>query len=131
MMRLTSAEVRLKLGRANIKLFSRWNFRLTQKANESVLLKYLTNIIWHYLTCDQYLESDSKSIVTQELYKRTDWSIFCVSCIYFKQKKFLQGSGHTASLDLLYILAISFFFGSLKWIVNTGEFRRKQNLNCI
>ena len=105
MMRLTSAEMRLKLGRANIKLFSRWNFRLTQKANESVLLKYLTNIIWHYLTC-QYLESDSKSIVTQELYKRADWSIFCVSCIYFKQNKFLQGSEHTASLDLLYILAI-------------------------
>lgn len=61
-MRLTSAEMRLKLGRANIKLFSRWNFRLMQRVNESVLLKYLTNIIWRYLTYDKYLESDSKSI---------------------------------------------------------------------
>lgn len=61
-MRLTSAEMRLKLGRANIKLFSRWNFRLMQRVNENVLLKYLTNIIWRYLTYDKYLESDSKSI---------------------------------------------------------------------
>lgn len=86
-MRLTSAEMRLKLGRANIKLFSRWNFRLMQRVNESVLLKYLTNIIWHYLTYDKYLESDSKSIYNYPGIVKKQIGIFSVFLAFILNKR--------------------------------------------